>query len=94
MESEMNAKHDCCPHPSHTAQAAIVGDLGTPAPIGHELRFESLYDEGRGYAFPCDAAGQVDLDVLSERARTSYFYARALIGRDYSMPAVRPRMWH
>lgn len=34
-----------------------------------ELRFHSLFDEGRGYSFPCDAMGHVDLDVLSERAQ-------------------------
>ena len=37
---------------------------------GHyELRFRSLFDEGRGYAFPCDAGGQVDIDRLGEKAR-------------------------
>lgn len=54
-----------------------------------ELRFQSLFDEGRGYAFPCDAGGRVDLDALSEKLRTNYLYARTLIGRDFSMPAVR-----
>lgn len=55
----------------------------------YELRFESLTNGGRGFAFPCDAAGSVDLDKLSERGRTNYFGARALIGRDYAHPAVR-----
>lgn len=53
-----------------------------------ELRFRSLFDEGRGLSFPCDAEGRVDLDSLSERARRNYMYARALIGRDYAFPAV------
>jgi hypothetical protein len=53
-----------------------------------ELRFESLFDAGRGFAFPCDAAGGVDLDALSERARINYFVARTTIGRDYSVPQV------
>lgn len=56
---------------------------------GHELRFRSLFAEGRGYAFPCDAAGLVDLDALSERARNSYFYVRTLVGRDFSAPCVQ-----
>jgi hypothetical protein len=56
----------------------------------YELRFPSLFDEGRGFAFPCDAAGRVDLDALSERARRNYFFARTLIGRDYATPAVLP----
>jgi hypothetical protein len=57
---------------------------------GHyELRFRSLFDEGRGYAFPCDAGGQVDIDRLGEKARLNYFYARALVGREFSTPAVQ-----
>ena len=54
-----------------------------------ELRFQSLFNEGRGYAFPCDANGRVDLDALSDTLRTSYLFARTLIGRDFSVPAVR-----
>jgi hypothetical protein len=55
----------------------------------YELRFQSLFDEGRAYAFPCDAAGRVDLDSLSGHARLNYFYARTVIGREFAMPAVR-----
>jgi hypothetical protein len=55
-----------------------------------ELRFQSLFDEGRGLAFPCDASGRVDLDALSERARNNYLGARALIGREFSMPRLLP----
>lgn len=55
----------------------------------YELRFDSLFIEGRGMSFPCDAAGQVDLDALSERARCNYLYARAVVGREFSTPAVR-----
>ena len=43
-----------------------------------ELRFQSLFDNGRGFSFPCNPKGQVDLDRLSERARNNYFYARAV----------------
>lgn len=56
----------------------------------YELRFQSLFNEGRALAFPCDAKGQVDMDALSERARHNYFYARTVIGREFSTPAVRP----
>lgn len=56
---------------------------------GYELRFQSLFDEGRAYAFPCDADGYVDMDALSDRARENYLYARAVIGREFSVPAVR-----
>jgi hypothetical protein len=55
---------------------------------GFELRFASLFNDGRALAFPCDAAGRVDLDALSERARSNYFFARSVIGRDFGIPAV------
>lgn len=54
----------------------------------YELRFQSLFDAGRAYAFECDAAGHVDLDALSARAKLNYFYARGAIGREFSMPEV------
>ncbi len=59
------------------------------AASGYELRFDSLFVEGRGFVFPCDAAGEVNLDRLSERARVNYLYARAVVGREYRHPAVR-----
>ena len=61
----------------------------TQADSNYELRFRSLFDEGRGYSFPCDPSGHVDLDSLSERARSNYFFARTVIGRDLSAPAVQ-----
>lgn len=63
----------------------------TPSPRteAFELRFASLFHEGRGLAFPCDAAGRVDLDRLSDRARSNYFFARTVIGREFATPAVR-----
>jgi hypothetical protein len=68
----------------------------SPLPLGdsagYELRFQSLFDEGRAYAFPCDAQGYVDMDSLSEKARQNYLYARAVIGREVTMPSVRPRV--
>jgi len=54
----------------------------------YELRFQSLFHEGRALTFPCDAGGHVLLDSLSERARHNYLYARAVVGREYSAPAV------
>ena len=60
----------------------------------YELRFQSLFHEGRALAFPCDAFGQVDLDSLSERARNNYIYARAVVGRDFAVPAVLPTVLH
>ena len=59
------------------------------ASTDYELRFCSLFNEGRGLAFPCDAQGHVDMDALSERSLNNYLYARSVIGREYTMPAVR-----
>jgi hypothetical protein len=71
-------------HNSHPATAAQAW----------ELRFDSLFQQGRAYAFPCDSAGHVDLDALSGAARNNYLYARSVIGRDVSPPAVRPAALH
>lgn len=60
-----------------------------PQPTGFELRFMSLFAEGRGLAFPCDRAGQVELAALSDRALRNYLYARHVIGREFRCPAVQ-----
>jgi hypothetical protein len=52
------------------------------------LRFSSLFDPGRALSFPCDAAGSVPLDTLSDQARSNYYFARTLVGRDFALPAV------
>ena len=64
--------------------------LPTPRPSErtHELRFRSLSNEGRGYAFPCDREGQVDLDQLTEHARRNYFFAHTVIGSEFYRPVV------
>lgn len=68
---------------SATAVAAVTPETD------YELRFDSLFIEGRGLAFPCDASGQVCLDRLSERARNNYLYARTVVGREFGRPAIR-----
>jgi hypothetical protein len=57
-------------------------------PAHYELRFQSLLDARRAYAFPCDVAGRVNMDALSDRARENYLYARAVVGREFSIPTV------
>ena len=66
-----------------------------PAPLSpstldaaYLLRFQSLFNEGRALMFPCDAAGHVDMDALSDRARHNYLYARTVIGREFGAPIV------
>ena len=64
------------------------------SPHRYELRFRSLFHEGRGYAFPCDAQGHVDMDSLGERLLNNYLYARSVIGRELATPAVQPSQMH
>ncbi len=60
----------------------------TPTTAVCEIRYRSLFNEGRGLSFPCDAEGHVPLDALSERARCNYLYARAVVGREFAAPEV------
>jgi len=60
----------------------------------YELRFQSLFNDGRALAFPCDASGHVNIDGLSEQARTNYLFARTVIGREFAIPAVRESALH
>lgn len=53
-----------------------------------EVRFRSLLRRGFELIFPCDPEGHVNLDALSERAKTNYLFARAMVGREYASPAV------
>lgn len=69
-------------------------NANTSTQPGFELWFRSLFNEGRALAFPCDAEGHVELDALSERARSNYAYARAVIGREFAFPAVHPALRH
>ncbi len=70
---------------------ATMSDMSFNGPPSRrfELLFESLFHPGRGLVFPCDERGQVMLDALSEPARRNYLYARAVVGREYAVPAVR-----
>ena len=54
-----------------------------------ELRFASLFNDGRGLAFPCDNCGCVDIDALPDRARNNYLVARTLVGRDFTTPKLQ-----
>ena len=63
-------------------------NLSTTPRLSHQLYFASLFDPGRALSFPCDRSGEVQLDGLSERARSNYFFARTVVGRDYGTPIV------
>ena len=59
-----------------------------------EVRFQSLFNQGRGMAFPCDSEGRVDIDKLNEKLRNNYLFARAMVGREFAMPTVQKRGLH
>lgn len=59
-----------------------------------QLCYRSLFHSGRGFAFPCDGHGRVDIDGLSDAARNNYLYARAMVGRELGTPAVVPVSLH
>jgi hypothetical protein len=52
------------------------------------LRFAPRASDMPCLAFPCNAAGDVEMDDLSEQQRNDYLFARALRGRDYASPVV------
>jgi hypothetical protein len=57
-----------------------------PCESEFEVHFRSLLRRGLELIFPCDREGHVDLDALSERAKTNYLFARAMVGREYASP--------
>jgi hypothetical protein len=59
-----------------------------PTASRHYLVFGGLFPSVRSLTFPCDPAGHVDMDEMSERARDNYLFARTVVGRDYEVPVV------
>jgi len=72
-----------------TKETAMTSDKLPSRDTGFQVRFQSLFREGRALAFPCDPKGHVDLDSLSDRAKANYLFARAMVGRDFALPAVQ-----
>ena len=65
-----------------------MSDVLSPPGQRYFLRFKALFDPGRSLCFPCDAQGRIALDELSDRARSNYLFARAVVGREVSTPIV------
>jgi hypothetical protein len=59
--------------------------------LDYEIYYRPLIDTQSTLRFPCDMQGHVDLDGLSPEAVENYLYARAMVGRDYALPAVIPQ---
>ena len=68
--------------------------MPNPTPSRYELRFQSLFNSGRAFSFPCNREGHVDLDGLGDRVRENYLYARAVVGRELATPAIQPCALH
>jgi hypothetical protein len=86
----MTHGHPLTAVPSVVADSSVTHTAGAKTMnASYEIRFQSLFNEGRALSFPCDEKGQVVMDSLSERARENYLYARAVIGREYAYPLVR-----
>jgi DNA-binding IclR family transcriptional regulator len=68
--------------------ATNAATVSTVTLADFHLSFRSLFQIGRGFSFPCDASGRVDMAGLSQRARDNYLFARAMVGRELQPPAV------
>jgi hypothetical protein len=75
-------------------QEAIMRVQGSHDDAGYEVRYCSLFHEGRALSFPCDAQGHVDLDALSPRSLGNYLFARAMVGREFATPTVLESLPH
>ena len=53
-----------------------------------QLRFRPLVGEANEFSCSCDAVGHVVMDEMGERARSSYLFARAMVGRLYAPPEI------
>jgi hypothetical protein len=58
------------------------------AQADYEIQYQSLTDQQGRMCFPCDGQGHVDLDGLSPQAVENYLFVRAMVGRDFALPAV------
>jgi hypothetical protein len=67
---------------------ALLRQEANMNPSAYQVRFQSLFHEGRALCFPCDPQGKVDMDALSSAAIRNYLFARAMVGREYAVPAV------
>jgi hypothetical protein len=59
-----------------------------PVAFSHSLRYVPLVAGRRGYVFPCDPTGRVELDCLSDMDRNDFLYAKHLVGMAFGVPCV------
>ena len=68
----------------------MAGVASNPYGSGSGDRVVSLVLQGRSFAFPCDASGNVELDRLTEAGRNEYLFARIMIRHERF---ERPARW-
>jgi hypothetical protein len=74
---------------------AHAGRIDALAPASqYELHYARLLGVGRSFVFPCDAAGNVEMGSLTERARENYRFACSAVGFEMSLPTVRTAPLH
>ena len=73
----------------YQGEVAMAQTSSMPDVPEFEVHFRALFRKGFELVFPCDPDGHVDLDALSDRAKANYLFARATMGREYSMPELR-----
>lgn len=84
------------PMPDIALQLVSVASESAAPRIQHarverfEVCFSSLFRQGHALAFPCDESGDVDIDALPPAARRNYIEACAKVGKEFSLPQVRP----
>jgi len=77
------------PGPTYEAIMIIEPLPVAPSRARYELRFQSLFNSGRGLVFPCDPQGEVQWDAMTEGARASFLRAQRSVGREYASPLVQ-----
>jgi hypothetical protein len=56
---------------------------------GYRLHFEAVLEGAAPIEFPCNAAGEVDLDAFDEAGRNAYFLARIARGLHLAPRVIR-----
>lgn len=56
-----------------------------------QLRFTSLYEQGKGYTFPCNNEGRPVVAEMSNKEIRSYNDVKELVGIEVSYPVKEPK---
>lgn len=56
-----------------------------------QLRFTALYEQGKGYTFPCDNEGRPMVNEMSNKEIHSYNEVHQMVGIEVSYPTKEPK---